>query len=93
MFSIFSLFLENRILASFTSFVLQVFEYDLNTKSPSSSNFSSLISCCVAIEDNFLKYEVSHPWMPTCQKNLSFFNSDDVVSQPLNAWKNRNATE
>ena len=54
MFSITLLSLENRIrLASFTSFVLQVFDYNLNKKNACSSNSSPLISSGVAIEDNF----------------------------------------
>ena len=58
MFPISLLSLENKIpLASFSSFALQVFEYNLTTKNSASSNSSSLILSGVAIADNFLNNE------------------------------------
>ena len=90
------IFLEKRIhLASFTSFVLQVFEYNLTTTNSSSSNSSSLISCGVAIEDHFLKNGASSSVDIYVSKKLflPFLDNDDVVLQPLNAWKNRNAKD
>ena len=46
-----------------------------------------------AIEDNFLNNGVISSMDVTCQKNFFFPNYDDVVSQPLNSWKNRNAKD
>ena len=71
---------ENIIcLASFTFSVLQVFDYNLTTKNSSSLNSLSLISV------------IHFHWLRVKKKLfLPFPDSDDFVSQPLNAWKNRN---
>ena len=88
MFSITLLSLGNRIhLASFTSYVLQDFEYNLTTKNSSSSNSSSLISSSVVIEDNFLNDGV----ISSMDVHVSKMKNNGVASQPLNAWKNENA--
>ena len=74
--------------------MLQVFEYNITKKNSNRSNLSSLISSGVAIEDDFLNHGViSSMDVHVLKKKLflSFPNSYDVVSQPLNAWKNRNA--
>ena len=82
--------LENRIrLALSTSFVLQVCEYKLTTKNSNSSNSASLMSSSVTIEDNFLNNGVilSMDVHVSKKRFLFFLDSDDIVSQPLNAWK------
>ena len=75
--------------------MLYVFEYNFTTKNSSSSDSSSLISSGVAIADNFLNIEEISSMDVHVSKKLflSFPDSDDVVSQPLNAWKNRNSKD
>ena len=64
-------------------------------KNSRSANSSSLILSGVATEDNFLNHEVISSMDVHVSKELflSFPDSDDVVSQLLNTWKNRNAKD
>ena len=79
--SIILLSLEKRMgLASFTSNVLQVSEYNLTTKISNSSNSSPPILSGVAIEKVFVNNGVI-----SSIDILPFPDRDEVVSQPLNA--------
>ena len=75
--------------------MLQVFEYKRITKNSSSSKSSPVILSGAAIEHNFLNNgAISFIDVPESKKIfLPFPDSDNVVSQPLNAWKNRNAQD